>query len=242
MRFYLLISMYLLALLGVYFFTLGIVWYILLTGVLLSFIVWGVASVQLNLFVTSICSIKDGNNEIALTFDDGPDRELTPQILDILNEYGAKATFFCIGSKLKGNEDIIQRMLNEGHAIGNHSYEHSFNFPMWSAKRIKQSIQKTDAIISELSGVDCTIFRPPFGITNNLIAIALKQLGKKSIGWSIRTKDTCNTPDKVVAKVRKNLAPGSIVLLHDTNKSIVSELIEILDYCQSKNLKSIALL
>jgi len=234
--------MYSLALLGMYIYTQGAVWYIIITGVVLGITVWGAASVKLNLFVTSICKISNNNNEIALTFDDGPDKELTPQILDLLKKYGAKATFFCIGSKLKENKELVQRILREGHVIGNHTYEHSCNFPIWSVKRIKQSIQKTDAIIDEYSKESCSIFRAPFGVTNNLIAIALNQLGKKNVGWSIRTKDTCKTPDQVVAKVKKNLVSGSIVLLHDTNKNIVLELQEILNYCNSKNLKSIALL
>lgn len=184
---------------------------------------------------------KISSNDIAITFDDGPDPLLTPQVLDLLNEFDAKATFFCIGSNVKKHTDIAKRIVNEGHGIGNHSYEHSTLFPLWSPKRMMASIKETDEILKSVSGADNTLFRPPFGVTNTSVAFAIATLGKRVISWSIRSKDTCNTAEQVISKVKRKLKPGAIILFHDTNPNILTELRTVLEYCKSCNLKSVAI-
>jgi len=241
MKFYVLLFLYLLCISAVFFLQLHCIWFVILTALLLGLVAWGVSSIKLNLFVASVCKLKNTNNEIALTFDDGPDAELTPLILDLLAEYNAKATFFCIGNKIEPNKDLVKRIVAEGHSVGNHTFEHAYNFPIWSVKRILISIRKTDELIEKFSGAESLLFRPPFGITNNLIALAVKKTGKKSIGWSIRTKDTCRKPEEVIKIVERRISSGSIILLHDNNKNILTELKAILEICKNKNLKPIAL-
>ncbi|MCU4154368.1 polysaccharide deacetylase family protein [Carboxylicivirga sp. A043] len=245
MRFYWLITLYLLGVLSVIFVvqtsTLVISLISLLTLVFMTILVLGVSIMRLNLFVTSVSKLDTTNNEMAITFDDGPSAENTPQILDILAKYNAKATFFCIGNKLSEHADILKRIIAEGHSVGNHTFEHAPTFPIWSVKKIKESIRNTDTEFTRLDVEINNLFRPPYGVTNNLVAAAIKSLDKKCIGWSIRTKDTCRTPEQVIALVKKRVKPGSIILLHDTNKYVCQELEEILKYCQAQQLNSIAL-
>lgn len=241
MKFYLLILIFLILTVTVYFTDIALMWYAVNVVLFVSLVVAGVSVMRFNLFLTAQSSIKNTNNEVALTFDDGPDTELTPQVLDLLREYNAKATFFCVGSKLKNNEANVKRIVAEGHAIGNHTYEHSNTFPIWSVKKMKLSIQKTDMLIKDIIGLDCVLFRPPFGVTNNLIASAVKQLGKVTIGWNLRTMDTYKSPDKVIATIKKKLMPGDIVLFHDTNPNILVELKETLEYCKIKKMNPVAL-
>lgn len=241
MKFYLLLIIYSLVQLMVYVTGADAVWYTVVTIVLIGIIVWGVSAMRYNLFIKAQSKIKDAKTEVAITFDDGPDKRLTPQVLDLLKEYNAKATFFCIGNKIMGNEDIMKRMVKEGHSIGNHTYEHSNTFPVWSVRRMKHSITETDKVISNITGNECVMFRPPYGVTNNMIAAAIRQLGKKTIGWSIRTKDTCKTIEEVIRKVERNLEPGSIVLFHDTNTNILIELKASLEYCKAKGIKPVAI-
>lgn len=201
----------------------------------------GVSVMKYNLFIKAISKLAGNNNEIAITFDDGPCPERTPQILDLLARYNAKATFFCIGNKISANKAIISRIHNEGHSIGNHTFEHSNNFPVWSVKKMKASILATDKEVEALDLKVSTLFRPPFGVTNNLVAMAINKCNKKCIGWSIRTKDTLRTPNQVLTLVKRKLKPGSIILLHDTNEHVCAELEQILLYCKQQELKPIAL-
>jgi len=245
MRFYLLIVMYLSGLFIVSFtLTNALISYVLfaiLTLLFVTYVAFGVSFMRLNLFLRSICRIDTLEREVALTFDDGPDPELTPQILELLKKYNAKATFFCIGSKIIGNEDLLRQLHHEGHSVGNHTYEHSIWFPIWAVSKMKQSIIKTDEIIEHVIGEKPKLFRPPFGVLNNLIAVAIKGLKKKCVGWTIRTKDTCRTPEEVMRLIKAKIRPGSIVLFHDTNVHIIKELEQTLIYCKENNLEAVAL-
>ncbi|MCU4173559.1 polysaccharide deacetylase family protein [Carboxylicivirga sp. N1Y90] len=213
----------------------------LITALFITITIIGVSVLKYNLFIKSVCNLSGNNNEIAITFDDGPCPDRTPQILDLLARYDAKATFFCIGNKIAENKAVLSRMHNEGHSIGNHSYEHSNSFPIWSTKKMQVSIIATDKELNKIGIQESNLFRPPFGVSNNLIAKAIKTCGKQCIGWSIRTKDTVKSPEQVLRTVKRKLKPGSIILLHDTNKHVCDELEQILLYCKKQKLKPIAL-
>ncbi len=218
-----------------------LIWLALTTLFFSGIIALGVSVMRLNFFVQSRSKIFTEKKDIALTFDDGPAPEFTPKILDLLKEFDAKATFFCIGSKVKGQEAILKRIIGEGHAIGNHTFDHANSFPWWSIKKIKESIANADRAFNEAGIETPVMFRPPFGVTNNLIATAIKQSSKQCVGWSIRTKDTCKSIDDVVNKVKNKLKAGDIILLHDTNPNILVELREILEYCKKNNFTPVAL-
>jgi peptidoglycan-N-acetylglucosamine deacetylase len=187
-------------------------------------------------YVTTICMGNKQSNKIALTFDDGP-CEQTKEILQVLTNYKAKASFFIIGRKAKMYEDIVYEIAQKQHTIGNHSYDHKPWFPIIGTKRIIKELTDTQNIITAITGSKPVYFRPPYGVTNPFIAMALKYFNFKTIGWSVRSLDTViDDPEKILKRIKKKIGPGSIVLMHDTTKDAVVVLEELLIYCKQKNL------
>ena len=152
---------------------------------------------------------------IALTFDDGPHPKYTAQILDILKEYGVKATFFVIGKNVENFRDIFKRCVTEGHEIGNHTYTHA-TADACSYEEFKKEITKTDKIIFDHTGKRTSLFRPPTGLCNQNTVSLSKELGFKTIVWNIDTRDWAHTrTDKIINAVLGNVKSGSIILMHD---------------------------
>ncbi len=166
--------------------------------------------------------------EIALSFDDGPASETTA-ILDVLREHNVQATFFTIGHKVLRRPEIVQRWHREGHLIGNHSYYHRWLFVLQPKRQIAAEIEATNKAIAAISGVQPLFFRPPFGVTNPLLASAVKRTGMITIGWSIRSMDTVSSdPNQLLDRILRQLKGGDIILLHDTmpvTKEILTSLI-----------------
>jgi len=155
---------------------------------------------------------------IALTFDDGPDPEDTPIILDLLRQYGVKATFFIIGNKAERYPGLVKREADEGHELGNHTYRHLYYNNKVSERLFKEELQKTQDAIYKASGQKPHLFRPPGGYYNeNLVRIAKKE-GFKIVMWSwhLNTNDW-NTPGvaKITSTILNNARNGNIVLFHD---------------------------
>lgn len=189
-------------------------------------LVLGAIKIQWNFY---LCSYNSGNGkEIALTFDDGPG-EYTPDILDALKESNVKAAFFCIGKKVSGNAHLIKRANNEGHILGNHSFNHGFLIDLKTPVGLAYEIERTNVAIKEVIGVKPALFRPPYGVTNPNVASAVKRTGMSSIGWSLRTYDTvAKDKDILLERILAKLKAGDIILLHDTvhlTKEILTELI-----------------
>ncbi len=179
-------------------------------------------------------------NYIAITFDDGPNPDFTPQILDLLKKHKAKATFFLIGKNAEQHPDLVQRIINEGHTIGNHSYSHSKNFGFFSAKRVTSELIKTDEILESITSKKLKLFRPPFGVTNPNIKRALRRMGYHSIGWSKRSMDTTNiSEEKIFKRITSNLRKGDVILLHDTGPKTIVVLERLLLFLWSHELQSV---
>lgn len=177
---------------------------------------------------------------IAITFDDGPHATYTPQILRLLKKFNVKATFFCIGKEIEKYPNLIQQILNDGHVIGNHTYNHSNNFGFMNTKQVIEEINKTNNIIKKTTGKTALFFRPPFGVTNPSIAKAIKITQHTVIGWSIRSLDTIFKNDKkIVNRITSKLTSGDIILLHDTNKKTVMALEQLLLFLQQENYKPV---
>ena len=205
----------------------------------LGLISWGAFDIRLGYFIPTINSVKTKNNKIAITFDDGP-TEFTPEFLDLLSKYDAKATFFCIGKQIEKHPEILDRIYKEGHQIGNHSYSHSNSFGFFSSKKVKKEIQKTDTLIEQITTKKNQYFRPPFGVTNPHIAKAIKQTKHKVIGWNIRSLDTViEDENKILERITKKLQSGSIILLHDTSDKSLRVLEQLLLTLQQKNFQSV---
>ncbi|MFD0696779.1 polysaccharide deacetylase family protein [Paenibacillus sp. GCM10027628] len=152
---------------------------------------------------------------IALTFDDGPHPEYTAQILDLLKQYDAKATFFVVGNKVKLYPDLLKREVDEGHELANHTYSHAY---LSKRTNMKKEINKAEEIIYATTGRHCQLFRPPGGFFNERLVSTVRQEGYKMVMWSwqLDTKDW-NTPgvNRIVNKVLSNARNGNIILFHD---------------------------
>ncbi len=154
------------------------------------------------------------NREIALTFDDAPDDIFTPKILNILRENKVKATFFLVGHRIEKYPDIAKRIVQEGHAVGNHSYNHPNFLQMKEADFIRQ-INRTDQLISSLSGSVPTIVRPPYGEIDEKQLEWLTQNKRVVVQWDVDSIDWKGLKsEEIVNNILSRLKPGSIVLLH----------------------------
>ncbi len=199
-------------------------WWLVLIGFIYSLILfYGCYFIQANFFLKVHNKGITSKKIIALTFDDGPDDNTTSKILLILKEKKVKATFFCIGKRIAGNELIIQQMHLDQHLIGNHSYSHHFWFDVFSVNKMLKDLQKTDILINQITGNKPIYFRPPYGVTNPNVAKTIK-IGKYiPIGWNVRSMDTISkNPEQLISKLKNAICPGAIILLHDTMNITVS--------------------
>ncbi|WP_235179225.1 polysaccharide deacetylase family protein [Bacillus cihuensis] len=159
-----------------------------------------------------------GENRIVLTFDDGPNPQYTTLLLDVLKNYGVKATFFVVGSKVKRHPEIIKRMHEEGHTIGIHHYDHISSWLM-SPFKLKDQLIKTEKAINECIQEKVTFYRPPWGHFNLFTLWVSKKY--KIIMWSNIFGDwkveTCK--HELLDQLRKTTAGGSILLLHDCGET-----------------------
>ncbi len=199
---------------------------IIVVGIIVTLVLaslfWASYSIQSGVYVKSICRLDSEEEVAALTYDDGVHPDYTPQLLDLLDEYGAKATFFVIGREAAKYPELVKEIVSRGHKLGNHSYDHKWSFPMQSVKDINQEITACNKLLESITGQEIKIFRPPFGVTNPTIAKALRATGYQSIGWNIRSLDTCKEPADIVAtRVLRKLKANDIVLLHDNRPQVV---------------------
>ncbi|NDP28151.1 MAG: polysaccharide deacetylase family protein, partial [Flavobacterium sp.] len=188
-------------------------WFLLVFGIHFVILFIGSFFISSNFHIKAYCSnLLETNKIIALTFDDGPN-ENTVFILDILRKHNVKATFFCVGKNIEKHPEILKRIIEEGHLVGNHSYSHSNFFDFYRKNRLVAEIQKTDALIKSISGMKPQLFRPPYGVTNPSIRRALEVTKHKVIGWNIRSLDGILKNEKIIfARIKDRIAPGGIVL------------------------------
>jgi peptidoglycan-N-acetylglucosamine deacetylase len=197
---------------------------------------WGSFDIRLAYFVKTLCHNQNEKAQrIAITFDDGP-HEITEQVLDLLHKHHAKASFFCIGNQIEKHPEVLKRIINEGHTIGNHTFSHSNLFGFFSAKEITEEITKTDALLSLFINKRIKMFRPPFGVTTPNVAKAVANTKHHVIGWNIRSLDTVTEDEnEIFERVKKRVKPGGIILLHDTSLKTVNVLERLLLFLQSEN-------
>jgi peptidoglycan-N-acetylglucosamine deacetylase len=158
------------------------------------------------------------NSRIALTFDDGPNPQITPWVLDILDRYNTKATFFCIGQSVNKHQALARQIVARGHAIENHSQHHAHAFSTFGIKRLRTEIEAAQKTITDTVGVMPTLFRAPAGLRSPLLEPVLAPMGLRLVSWTHRGFDTVEkNPIKVFTRLTKNLQAGDILLLHDGN-------------------------
>lgn len=201
-----------------------------ITLLILAFFFYASYSIRSGIYIRVFCKKHTTEKVVAITFDDGPDATQTPLVLQTLREHNIAACFFCIGSKIQGNEELLKKMVQDGHILGNHSYTHSNLFPFYSFSKMKDDLQICQSALEKVTSQKITLFRPPFGVTNPTIARVIRVLGYTPVGWNIRTLDTQQfSPEKVIQRIRKRLRPGSVILLHDRMPDSELLLKQILD-------------
>jgi peptidoglycan/xylan/chitin deacetylase (PgdA/CDA1 family) len=157
-------------------------------------------------------------HEIALTIDDGPDPVVTPQVLDLLDRYEVRATFFCIGEKAARYPDLCRDIVRRGHAVENHSQHHRHYFAMMNRSGFMRELQAAQATLTAITGQPPLFFRAPAGLRNPFLDPVLNKLDLRLASWSVRGFDTrVNDAARINQKLLHDLRPGAILLLHDGN-------------------------
>lgn len=165
------------------------------------------------IFSDYIWSMDTKDKEVFLTFDDGPVPVVTPWVLDVLRDYSSKATFFCVGENVKKYPHIYERILNEGHAIGNHTYNH-LNGWFTDTDTYMDNVTLCDHFVAT------KLFRPPYGKIRPKQANQIRT-EKKIIMWDVLSGDFDSniSADQCLANVMNNFEPGSIIVFHDSPKA-----------------------
>jgi peptidoglycan/xylan/chitin deacetylase (PgdA/CDA1 family) len=154
--------------------------------------------------------------EVAITIDDGPDPEVTPQVLAILAQHGARATFFCIAQHVERYPGVAQDCAQQGHAVENHSQRHSHGFAFYGAGALRGELERAQQSIERICGVRPRFFRAPAGLRSPLLDPVLQRLELQLASWTRRGFDTVNAdPQAVLGRLTAGLAAGDILLLHD---------------------------
>lgn len=163
-------------------------------------------------------------NEVALTLDDGPDPEVTPLVLDILEQYQVKASFFCIGHQVARYPELCREIVQRGHDIENHSHRHWHTFSLLTPAGYLREIQAAQNTIKQITDSDPRFFRAPAGFRNVFLQMVLSSLQLQLVSWSVRGFDTyLNDATRVSARLINGLRPGAILLLHDGNAARTHE-------------------
>lgn len=184
-------------------------------------------------------NLESGNNDtgngqkkrIALSFDDGPHAVYTEMLLDGLAERNVKAAFFVVGKNIAGNEKLISRMYQEGHVIGNHTYDHVKLCELSDAEACEQ-IEKTNTLIRKITGTELEFVRPPFGEWNHDMECSFTMI---PVLWDVDPLDwTTKNQHQIVQHVLKEVKDGDIILLHDYYESSVGAALQIVDELQKQ--------
>jgi peptidoglycan/xylan/chitin deacetylase (PgdA/CDA1 family) len=211
-----------------------------------------VTSRRTQLFVPTIFQGPGTEARIAFTFDDGPDPTFTPQVLEVLREFGAKATFFVVGRCADAHPELLARTAREGHLIASHTYSHANTFHFWSASRMAADIARGIDAVERVVGTRPRYFRPPQGLRVPPLREALASLATpvSCVTWTVRGLDTVTRrAASIVARVERRLGPGAIVTLHDGSSlggyrdrtATIEALRAVLRSCRDRGLECVRL-
>lgn len=174
------------------------------------------------IFPNYIWDIPNNEKKIYLTFDDGPIPEITEWTLAQLKKHNAKATFFCIGDNIQKHPEIFKKVIENGHAIGNHTFNHLKGWETSLEDYIENTKKCSETMVNcQLNTEHCQLFRPPYGKIKPSQAKTLRKLGYKIIMWDIISMDFDQTisPEECLNNVLKNIESGSIIVFHDSVKA-----------------------
>jgi peptidoglycan-N-acetylglucosamine deacetylase len=188
-------------------------------------------------------------SEVALTFDDGPDPEVTPRVLDLLDSFDARGSFFCIGRRVEAHPEIVREIARRGHRVENHTWSHPNLFSCYAPAAQRQEVDRAQEAIAEAAGRRPAFFRSPAGFRNPFLDRELWAAGLTLAAWTRRGYDTVeNDPDRVAARLLRDLEPGDVLLLHDGsalsdrgNRLVLEALPPVLDGLSRRGLRSVPL-
>ena len=153
---------------------------------------------------------------IAITIDDGPDPEVTPRVLELLDEHDARATFFCIGERVARHPALARAIVERRHEIGNHTYRHPMSFSLLGPRGMAEEIARAQEVIGAATGSVARFFRAPAGLRNPFLEPVLARANLQLVSWTRRGFDTVTgSPTRVLGSLTRHLRPGDILLLHD---------------------------
>jgi peptidoglycan-N-acetylglucosamine deacetylase len=174
--------------------------------------------------VTRLPDAAGARREVAITIDDGPEPEVTPRVLDLLDAHGQRATFFCIAERVLAHPALAREIVARGHSIQNHTARHRHNFSFLGPRGFASEIARAQDILAETIGQRPTCFRAPAGLRNPFLEPVLHRLGLSLVSWTRRGFDTREgNPAKVMARLARNLQARDILLLHDGNAARTPE-------------------
>lgn len=191
-----------------------------------------------------------GRGEVAITLDDGPDPKVTPRVLDLLDERGAKATFFCIGERVQRYAELTREMARRGHSVENHSQRHLNRFTLLGPRALTAEIERAQDTIGITTGQQPLFFRAPAGLRSPWLDPVLMRFGLRLASWTRRGFDTVSArADSVLAKLTRGLRAGDILLLHDGRAALTAAgvpvvlevLPQLLDALAAKDLTPVTL-
>jgi peptidoglycan-N-acetylglucosamine deacetylase len=186
----------------------------------------GVFCIRAQFFTRAICNVEPGAMRVALTFDDGPDPQATPAILELLAREKISAAFFCIGKNVTAHPQLAAHVAAEGHLLANHTYRHAWWTNFLRRRGLVDEMIRTQVAIQKAAGVTPLYMRPPVGLTNPHYGGALREAGLTLVGWDVRSLDTVLSTQAVIQRILRQTRDGSIILLHDGGASL-DRLVEI---------------
>ena len=180
--------------------------------------------------------------EIALTFDDGPDPEVTPRVLEVLDRYHAKASFFCIGEKAAAQPELVKEISRRGHSVENHSYHHHGAFAFFGISRLRREVDTAQATIASITGRAPGFFRAPAGFRSPLLDPVLAPRGLRYVSWTRRGFDAVSAdPRRILRRLSRGLAAGDVLLMHDSTPAVLAVLPALLEQLSTRGLKAVSL-
>jgi peptidoglycan/xylan/chitin deacetylase (PgdA/CDA1 family) len=188
-----------------------------LPAVFLALFADGVARPGSSVLYPTLTNGSREGNRVALSFDDGPDPEVTPAVLDALARHGARATFFSVGQRVEAWPELAQRVVAEGHELGNHSWRHSRWEPFSSPRAQIAEIERAERAIAAIAGNGASpLYRAPFGVKSPPFVVAANAKRLTVVAWSVHSRDTRGTDSaQIAARVLQRIRAGDIVLMHD---------------------------
>ena len=188
--------------------------------------------------------------EVSLTFDDGPDPEVTPQVLDLLDRHQARASFFCIGARAAAFPELVREIVRRGHSVENHSHDHPHAFAFYGWSALQQQLDAAQQAITKAAGSPPQFFRAPAGFRSPFLDPLLACRALRYVSWTRRGYDTVSrNPETVLSRLTRDLSAGDVLLLHDGCRGrtpdgdllVLTVLADLLDHLGQHGLKSVTL-